>query len=345
VPRIAVWGPLMDRVDYESLIIQDLLNFHRDKSLNISPWYQRRSVWAEPQKAYLINTIFEQKPVPSLYVRHQIDVDAEKSIKEVVDGQQRIRSILSYREDEFAARHPEHKKKVKYSELSKAQREAFVATKLSVGYLIGAQDQDVIEIFGRINSISKTLNPQEKRNAQYSGDFKQFSLSQAAERLPFWRATDVFTASDISRMQEVQFISDLAINMINGLSDFSASSIDKFYRANDEDFPQVDEVRQRMDMLFAKLAAIPPEAFKDTIFRQYQLAFSLMVVVDRLRAQNPTADKVEAVIRDLDAKVAAYQELDVRTDEQSSFIEGFTGGNLHRIKSRTIRDQAIAAAF
>ena len=99
----------MDRVDYELLIIQDLLNFYRDKTFNINPWYQRRSVWSEPQKAYLINTIFEGMPVPSLYIRHQIDVDAEKSIKEVVDGQQRIRSIISYRNDEFAARHPDPK--------------------------------------------------------------------------------------------------------------------------------------------------------------------------------------------------------------------------------------------
>ncbi len=335
----------MDRVDYESLIIQDLLNFHRDKSLNISPWYQRRSVWSEPQKAYLINTIFEQKPVPSLYVRHQIDVDAEKSVKEVVDGQQRIRSILSYREDEFAARHPEHKKKVKYSELTKTQRDTFVATKLSVGYLIGAQDQDVIEIFGRINSISKTLNPQEKRNAQYSGDFKQFSLSQAAERLPFWRSTDVFTASDISRMQEVQFISDLAINMINGLSDFSAKAIDNFYRDNDTEFLQMDDVAKRMESLFTKLVAVPAGAFKDTVFKQYQLAFSLMVVVDRIRAQNPSPEKIEQVIRDIDARVAATQEKEVKTEAETSFLEGFTGGNLHRIKTRTIRDQVISAAF
>lgn len=335
----------MDRVDYESLIIQDLLNFHRDKSLNISPWYQRRSVWSEPQKAYLINTIFEQKPVPSLYVRHQIDIDAEKSIKEVVDGQQRIRTILSYRDDAFAARHPDHKNKVKYSELSKTQRETFVATKLSVGYLIGAEDQDVIEIFGRINSISKTLNPQEKRNAIYSGEFKQFSLTQAAERLPFWRATDVFTATDISRMQEVQFISDLAINMINGLSDFSAKTIDKFYKDRDADFAEREDIAKRMESLFVKLVAIPATAFKDTIFKQYQLAFSLMVVVDRIRDQNPSAEKIEQVIRDIDAQVASYRELDVRTEEQSNLIEGFTGGNLHRIKSRTIRDQALAAAF
>ncbi len=264
----------MDRVDYESLIIQDLLNIHNDGSLNISPWYQRRSVWSEPQKAYLLNTIFEQKPVPSLYIRHQIDVDLEKSIKEVVDGQQRIRSVISYRGDEFAARHPEHKKKVKYSDLTRAQKGAFLATALSVGYLIGAEDQDVIEIFGRINSISKTLNPQEKRNAEFSGDFKQFTLSQAAERLPFWRSTGIFSASEISRMQEVQFISDLTINLIEGLSDFSATGIDNYYKLYDEDFPQIDEVNKRMDDLFAKLAAIPPNAFTDTVFKQYQLAFS-----------------------------------------------------------------------
>ena len=335
----------MDRVDYESLIVQDLLNFHRDKSLNISPWYQRRSVWSEPQKAYLVNTIFEQKPVPSLYIRHQIDLDAEKSIKEVVDGQQRIRSILSYRNDEFAARHPEHKNKVKYSELTKVEREAFVSTKLSVGYLIGAQDQDVIEIFGRINSISKTLNPQEKRNAQYSGEFKQFSLSQAAERLPFWRATDIFSANDISRMQEVQFISDLAINMIYGLSDFNAKTIDNYYRDNDNEWVQIDGIRERMESLFARLIAVPAGAFKDTIFKQYQLTFSLMVVVDRIRAQKPTAEKIEQVVRDIDARLDAALDKDVKTEEELNLIEGFTGGNLHRIKTRTIRDQAISAAF
>lgn len=335
----------MDRVDYESLIIQDLLNFHRDKSLNINPWYQRRSVWSEPQKAYLINTIFEQKPVPSLYVRHQIDIDAEKSIKEVVDGQQRIRSILSYRNDEFSARHPDHKKKVKYSELTKHQRETFVATKLSVGYLIGAEDQDVIEIFGRINSISKTLNPQEKRNALYSGEFKQFSLSQAAERLPFWRTTDIFTATDISRMQEVQFISDLAINMINGLSDFNAKAIDNFYRDNDAEWAQLEDISKRMEILFAKLIAVPPAAFKDTVFKQYQVAFSLMIVVDRLRDTNPTIEIIERAIYNIDTHVVALSEKDVRTEEDASLLEGFTGGNLHRIKTRTIRDQAISSAF
>src|ERR1017187_346528 len=150
----------MERVDYERIVIQDLLNLNKSGELNLNPWYQRRSVWTQPQKAYLINTLFEQKPVPTCYIRHYLDVDKEKSIKEVVDGQQRIRAILEYEKGEFAARHPDHENRVKISDLTASQKAKFKMTAISVGYLINADDTDVIEIFGRLNSVAKTLNGQ-----------------------------------------------------------------------------------------------------------------------------------------------------------------------------------------
>ncbi|MBI4965328.1 MAG: hypothetical protein HY913_18775 [Desulfomonile tiedjei] len=33
----------MDRVEYEKLIIQDLINLHKSGDLELNPWYQRRS--------------------------------------------------------------------------------------------------------------------------------------------------------------------------------------------------------------------------------------------------------------------------------------------------------------
>ena len=336
----------MERVDYESLIIQDLLNFQSSGNLNIEPWYQRRSVWSGPQKAYLINTIFERKPVPSVYIRHQIDIEKERSIKEVVDGQQRIRTIISYRNDEFAAGHPDHNRKVKYSQLTNAQKRSFLQTALSVGYLIGAEDADVIEIFGRINSVSKTLNPQEKRNAQYSGDFKQFSLKQAAMRLPFWRSTGIFSATQISRMYEVQFVSELAINLVEGLTDFSAAKINRYYKNYDADFPKADELKERFDEIFGKLAAIPPTVFSDTVFKQHELTFSLLLVVDQLRDRESVNDVyIQRCIHDVDARVAAYRDLQVRGEYENVFLEGFSGGNLHRIAKRRVRDRALTDAL
>jgi uncharacterized protein with ParB-like and HNH nuclease domain len=209
----------MDRVDYQSIVIQDLINLYNSDELNLNPWYQRRSVWTPPQRAYLINTLLESKPIPAIYIRHSIDLELEKSIKEIVDGQQRIRSILSYCDDEIAVRHPSYERPVRFSKLNNNERSSFLMTAIPVGYLLGADDQDVIEIFGRINSVSKTLNAQEKRNAKWSGEFKQYCLKEAAQRLPFWRSRNVFTSNEIARMQEVQFVSEIVINFLGGLSD------------------------------------------------------------------------------------------------------------------------------
>jgi hypothetical protein len=131
---------------------------------------------------------------------------------------------------------------VKYSDLTASQKSSLLSTALSVGYLVGATDQDVIEIFARINSVSKTLNPMEKLNALYSGEFKQFCLNQAVARLPFWRTTNLFSGNEISRMQEVQFVSDLVINFIEGLIDYNPNKIKMYYKDYDEAFPQEEEL-------------------------------------------------------------------------------------------------------
>ena len=91
----------MERVDYQPLIVQDLINWDKYQELNLSPWYQRRTVWTTPQKSYLLNTLMEQKPVPTLYFRHTVDLEQDKSLREVVDGQQRIRAILEYVNNDF----------------------------------------------------------------------------------------------------------------------------------------------------------------------------------------------------------------------------------------------------
>jgi hypothetical protein len=335
----------MDRVDYQSLIISDLLGYHSAKTLDINPWYQRRSVWQTSQKSYLINTIFEQKPVPSIYIRQQIDLDNERSIKEVVDGQQRIRTIISYRNDEFGAKHPAHRGRVRYSGLTNPQKTAFLSTALSVGFLIGATDQDVIEIFGRINSVSKTLNPMEKLNALHSGEFKQFCLNQAVSRLPFWRQTGLFTANDIARMIEVQFVSDLAINLIEGLIDYSPKKIANYYQRYDEEFALEEDITRRFDLIFSKLASIPASDFSDTIFRSAQNAFSLMLVIDSMREAAPDSAKIRNVMRDIDAAVTAASDEDGEGAFDLRFITGFAGGNLHRIRARSMRDEVLREAL
>lgn len=330
----------MDRVSYESLVIQDIQGMAARGELDLNPWYQRREVWNRPQKSYLINTIFEQKPVPTIYVRHSLDLEKEKSIKEVVDGQQRVKAVLEYLENKFSARHPDHKKLVKYGELSKAQQERLRLTSISVGYLVGATDADVIEIFGRLNSISKNLNLQEKRNAKYGGEFKQYSLTEASKRVKIWRDYGIFSSNDISRMAEVQFVSELAINMLDGLQDYSAAQIDKFYKNFDESFPCREELEIRSELVFRKILSLDKKAITETIFKRAPLFFSLFLIVDNPGEAVITTHRLERAIWSIEERFQLPVTISDRPEMEAEFIVACSS-NPHRIKSRSIRDQYI----
>lgn len=327
----------MDRVDYESIVIQDLSNFYKNGELKLDPWYQRRSVWNSAQKGYLLNTIFVRKPIPTIYIRHYLDIEKEKSIKEIVDGQQRVRAVLGYLADEFTARHPSYEKPVKYSQLSPKEKADLKMTKLSTGILVNANEGDVIEIFGRLNSISKTLNTQEKRNAKFSGLIKQFCLENAAKRVTFWRETNVFSATDISRMAEVQFISDIVYNLINGLSDFAAARLDSLYKEYEDTFVDESKLQKRINRVFKILNSVSNETIRDSIFSRSPIFFSLFLVIDsKPSIQEKT---LEQTLIDIDS---------IFNDESSQKLkdkEFFTACNAstQRIKSRTIRNNYLAS--
>lgn len=325
----------MDRVDYQPLIIQDVLNLQKRDELNLRPWYQRRAVWTQQQQAYLINTLHEQKPVPSIYIRHQIDMVTGKSVREVVDGQQRLTAVIDYSQDKFPARHPHYDKPMKFGALKTKERHQFLTTSLAVGYLLGASDPDVIEIFGRINSVSKTLNPQEKRNASFSGEFKQFCLRQASLRVDFWRTANIFTATNIARMVEIQFVAELAMNMMEGLQDYSPQRIDAFYTKYDEVFPEEASVTKRFDATFSTFVSVPNEDIKDTIFHRSPIFFSLFLILDDLKNKVSSATLGSAI-----AEIDARFEQRKKSAEDAQFQAACTS-NPHRIVSREVRDRYI----
>lgn len=326
----------MDRVDYQSMIVQDLVNDQRDRKLDLNPWYQRRSVWNRSQKSYLINTLFERKPIPALYIRHSIDVERGLSIKEIVDGQQRARSIVEYCDNKFSAKLSSASTRKTFSQLSNSEKEHLLLTPIPIGFLIGATDSDVIDIFARINSVSKSLNSQEQRNAKFSGDFKQFCIEQSIARLAFWRSMNIFSANDIARMNEVLFVSDLIFNLSAGISDFRPSSIDRIYRENDDDYPDSTNMRARLNRIFEVLYEVERGIIADTIFSRPPLMFSLMLVIDSLSL---TPSGVKIVVTEVDA---AYQDDALVTDEVTAF-RAAVAASTQRISSRQVRDEFIRA--
>ena len=165
----------MKNFDSRTYSINDFIEWDDRGQLEISPKFQRRSVWSPQAKSYLIDTILKDKPLPEIFIRATTDPKTKKTTREIVDGQQRIRTILSFVKDGFRISkvHNEEFGGMLYSELPDEVQGEFLKYELSVDLLLDVQDRDILDVFARLNTYSVSLNKQELFNAKYFGYFKQ----------------------------------------------------------------------------------------------------------------------------------------------------------------------------
>ena len=80
----------------------DFTTWRESGALSLAPKFQRRGVWGRPAKAYLIDTMIRGLPVPPIYLRVRQSDDKKRTIREVIDGQQRISAVLDFLDGKFA---------------------------------------------------------------------------------------------------------------------------------------------------------------------------------------------------------------------------------------------------
>lgn len=74
----------------------------QDGQLRLAPEFQRNAVWPPAAKAYLIDTILTERPMPLFFFQRGRSAQTGKPVYSVVDGQQRLRSIFEFLDDRFA---------------------------------------------------------------------------------------------------------------------------------------------------------------------------------------------------------------------------------------------------
>lgn len=218
----------------EQYRISDFIEWRKQKRLNLNPEFQRGSVWSPAARTFLIDTILRQLPVPKIYLRTNIDVTTKKTVREVVDGQQRMRAILDFAEDGF----PLSKRAgefygLKYSTLSEEQQERFLAYAIAVDQLVNASDTDVLEVFARLNSYTVTLNAPEKRHAKFQGDFKWGVRSSARQWGVLWEKYKILTVKERVRMLDDSLTAEMFGVLLDGVSDGGQKKIDALYKRYD----------------------------------------------------------------------------------------------------------------
>lgn len=258
----------------------DFLAFRESKTLVISPKFQRREVWRLPQRSYFIDTIIRGLPVPPLYLRETQAEDFTGMVREVIDGQQRLRSVLDYVDGTFAVSRTVGAPwgGLRFESLPDAARDRIRNYHFSCEVFQDISDAAVLDVFARMNTYSMPLNRQELRNGRYFGLFKQSSYELAREYLQFWRSERLFTEQAIARMLEVEFVSELLILIMAGLQD-KKTSIDKFYADYDEEFPDRQAIERRFRTTMDELADAVGDILPRSEFRRIPPFYSLFGAV------------------------------------------------------------------
>ena len=321
----------MKSFDSRTYNLNDFVEWDSAQQLELNPRFQRRAVWNDKAKSFLIDTILRGKPIPKIFIRQKINVTTKTSTREVVDGQQRLRTILSFIKDGFLVNknHNIDYGGLYYSQLPENIQAQILSYEVSVDLLINLPDSEVLDIFSRLNTYSVILNEQEKINANHFGSFKSLADKIGHKYYDYWIKQGILGSNQILRMQEVTLVADLLIAMIEGIK--SKKQIKKYYDIYEENFlHDVDDLEKMFDQVIIKINQLYSDGIATSELRRAPVFYSLFLGVfhslyglPSMHIERPSLNgsRLEVTKNNLDFISEIFDTLDVSTleDDERQF--------------------------
>jgi uncharacterized protein with ParB-like and HNH nuclease domain len=187
-----------------SLKISHLYKRIKEGTLVLQPEFQRKFVWNNLHKEKFIQTILFGLPFPEIYIAQSgVDIETIKAVEVVVDGQQRLTTIIAYLDESSDSK--EFGKTIrKYKDLSEGEKTDFLNYNVIVRDLGDVDQNQIKEIFKRINLTRYSLEQVEIHNAIYDGEFIM-AAKELVEETDI-KEFEVFSDSELSRMGDLLFV-------------------------------------------------------------------------------------------------------------------------------------------
>lgn len=254
--------------------ISDLITQVERKEIIINKDYQRGAgVWPESARSYFIDTILEGYPFPKIYLYQVFNEKSKRPIKEIVDGQQRVSTIIDFYNNRFKLSASSSKQfaGMKYEDLPMEKQHEFQSYLVETSLILAATRAELLEMFRRINAYTAVLQPAEKRHSMYQGLFKWFIVEQADEYGYIFENFKILTPKQLARMGDAEFIADMIVALEYGVVAKTAKSIEILYKKYDVTF--ADEVLYKVILKdFFDFLAGPLRELKDTfIMKSYAI--------------------------------------------------------------------------
>lgn len=195
-PKVSIQRRNMDKntsgsraLSVSSKLISNLYELYMNNQIIVNRRYQRKLVWTLEEKQKLIQSILDSYPIPAVILNK-----INNGTYEVIDGLQRLNAVMAFAEQEFPTLDGEYfeieqmqyaklrsiegifeakdKETEKIMSLQSASK--FPTYAMSVLEISNATEEEIDEIFRRINTYGHQLSNQERRQAGVQGKFSEF---------------------------------------------------------------------------------------------------------------------------------------------------------------------------
>ncbi|WP_158242566.1 DUF262 domain-containing protein [Amycolatopsis echigonensis] len=310
----------------------------------MKPPYQRKPVWQEQQKAFLVDSIINGYPVPEIYLQTTISHEGDE-VHTLVDGQQRIRACMEFIAGDFPLGEATPELEGKYfDDLSEEVRLRIFRYKFVIRSLPELNESEVRDIFGRLNRNNVALNRQELRHSTYWGPF--ISAMEEFAQDSFWLKSGLFTTNAVRRMLDIEYVSEIITAGLYGLQN-KKQRLDYYYAEFEADFPDYEHARLVFDKIIAQLRVLldwpnPTRWSRKVDF--YTLFVELWNQQDKLPLNAGDAAEVSARLIEMSSGVSHVLSLeadDQSTQEPAFVIYARGVRNSSDIGSRRLRSRGI----
>ena len=336
--------------------ISEIMEMLERKDLQVNEEYQRSSdVWPTNARSYFIDTILEGFPFPKVTFYESYDKNRKKTKKEIVDGQQRILSIVDFRNGKYSLSAESKRFKGKrFSDLSEEEQERFLMFQVQVDNITQCESTEILEMFRRINAFTAPLTPAEKRHAEFTGSFKWFVNELVDEYSPLLQEYKILTQKQCIRMADAEMICEMVIVLDKGIVSKSVSDLRAIYSKYDKDFKSADQYREMIASFFEELRG-RLSLLRGTFIMKHYVVHSLFCAMTHRKYGIPGGDSVVggkygAYYSDMEASIhnlRALAEAHEMQDDGGQFAEYVKAclSTTSKRKQREDRAKAIYCAL
>ena len=222
----------------------------------------------------------------------------------------------------------------------------------AIDTFVNATQDEIRQVFRRINSYTVPLNPQEQRNAAYQGEFKWFMVDISDRYDQILKDIGTFSERQLTRMADVEFLAEIVMAMRCGLSTAAPGRLTKFYQENNARFLNAEETSDRLRNTFQYL--IDWRELHDTSLMRPLSLYSLILAIshctcpiEKLQAEYPLegSSKIQrdmALFR-LGSLAETLSDPSLRPDLEP-FVDASSSGTNTK-KNRTVRFRYFCEAL